>query len=1275
MDNTENQLAPATSPNGLKRVFTRPNRSRTTINELENTSSRGSGTEASQEKQRPVTSGGGTGRDDSPSGIAKLISGSRRRRRKQAEAEAELGGFDGTGAATHGQNDEVNTLDSASTTSSLVGTTYRGSKASSKNHLPAETEPESSSPLELHASHGNQAKPKSSSPLIADPDNAQEAADTNHDQEPTPSESLASASEMMSPLSSHAAPVSVGDPAPNLGQEGRSNTSLAGSSTGRKLRDAFKPTTGNKSRSVSPDRESSKSSGSKRGKGIFGSGRRSSLSSKSAEKPPEDIPPVPTLQQRAPKALRVSTGNITSLDARPNTPPTAVPAPVTTVTPPTPTGLRSQSPALPATNIEDVVDVPRTNTLPANVVVSPSGNMISHRRVRSASAAHNPSKLSHSMSASLTPTTEEPKGSGPKTNGANQLGAGFFSSMFSAAQNAASTLSSSLNTQTRSRAPTDASQPEKPADDDQPSEPFPDASSSSNSSERKKELAVETLGMGDLDFSHLGIDPTLGGVITTKDGVVFTKTDPPIRSRRGTASQRDELSARIEDMRAARAVSMAYEKAAETAPQSATEDNQQPTRPSAAYSGLGRDSTGEQTPPNGSIFEGETADSIKRSGSVRSRLAPRRHRGSSTATVGGVASAGIGLGIPGANSSVPRLTGFAVASKKRNRDFHQLFRSVPEDDYLIEDYSCALQREIILAGRIYISEGHICFSSNILGWVTTLVISFDEIVAIEKETTAMVFPNAIAIQTLHARHTFRSLLSRESTYDLMINIWKINHPTLKSSINGTKIVQGNENKIDKADASDFGSDADSDDEEIYDEDEEGDTYHDAADGSVGGTDRSDSAKELGRKSSALQISGSKASLATPMLGADRSTEKLGTTSEEGADFPGPITHPPTEFTDQSGKYERLVKDETIPAPLGRVYSLVFGPASGSFMSKFLVEDQKALELQFEVDKKGLDNENKTRSYTYIKPLNGAIGPRQTKCTSTENLDFLDLEKAVLVTLTTQTPDVPSGNVFSVKTKYLFTWAPNNQTRFYMSCAIEWTGKSWLKGPIEKGANDGQLAFGTDLVRVLKAAVAPKSRNGMRKAGKGKRKRTTTSGLDAAANSQISLETSRRQVSWGVLEPLRPLLSPFVDTFKPLLNGNVAVGIIFLLLFTMWFRTPSQPRVSYPGLSIPERMAAYEELWRKEESELWDWLEERVGLDGLAFPVADTTARSSDREHRQHRLQATRQLESRLRNEKMSELEMHDAIRVTQQRLDVLKDIIDKRKQDRKDTGATEEPLS
>ena len=133
--------------------------------------------------------------------------------------------------------------------------------------------------------------------------------------------------------------------------------------------------------------------------------------------------------------------------------------------------------------------------------------------------------------------------------------------------------------------------------------------------------------------------------------------------------------------------------------------------------------------------------------------------------------------------------GFTVAPKQRNRNFHQQFRSVPEDDFLIEDYSCALQKEILVAGRIYISEGHICFSSNILGWVTTLVISFEEVVSIERESTAMVFPNAIAIQTLHARHTFRSLLYREQTYDLLIGIWRVSHPaSFQKSINGKQLA-------------------------------------------------------------------------------------------------------------------------------------------------------------------------------------------------------------------------------------------------------------------------------------------------------------------------------------------------------------------------------------------------------------------------------------------------------------------------------------------------------
>lgn len=814
-----------------------------------------------------------------------------------------------------------------------------------------------------------------------------------------------------------------------------------GVSPGRRLRDAFGPSPDKRSASSSPDRgASSRSTGGKEIRGFFSRSRSSSLSrSLSARRTVKTESPPPPV----PKQIRVDTviSSKPASDSGPMTPPTMDQALATTVTPPTPP---DQRPVLTRVVTEQVTASPVE--MPENG--SPTGNMISHRRACSADAAHVPSKLSNSMT--LNTAVEEAKAAGSKTPFAQQTG--FFSTMFSAAQNAASTLSSSLNAQARNRSATQhaSAHGEKlpvdgAADDDAQSD-------GQNASEGKRELAVDTLGMGDLNLSQFEADAAPGGVVTTKDGIVITKPDVTIETRKNTtASQRDELAARIEDMRAARAISMAYKEPppgiTSATPPLAAGDGLE-VRPSAAVAG---ESGGDQTPPNGSIFEGE--DSAKRGESVRGRFAKRRQRGSSGATTGSIGAIGasaMAVGIPGANASAPRLTGFAVASKKRNRDFHQLFRSVPEDDYLIEDYSCALQREIILAGRIYISEGHICFSSNILGWVTTLVISFDEIMAIEKETTAMVFPNAIAIQTLHARHTFRSLLSRESTYDLMVNIWKINHPALKSFVNGTRVAQGTGDKTEKADGSDAGSDESEEEDEIYDEDEEGDaveSFMEAGEGSVGGSEQADSIKNPSRKPSGLLPNGTGPAASSLNLAADaKGGEKTGAAGgEAGADFPGPATHPPTEFTDPAGRYEKVVKDEVIPAPLGKIYSLVFGPASGAFMSKFLVENQKVTELQLEDDKKGLTNESKTRKYTYIKPLNGSIGPKQTKCISEETLDFLDLEKAVLVTLSTQTPDVPSGNVFCVKTKYLFTWAPGNQTRFFMSCMIEWSGKSWIKG--------------------------------------------------------------------------------------------------------------------------------------------------------------------------------------------------------------------------------------
>lgn len=651
--------------------------------------------------------------------------------------------------------------------------------------------------------------------------------------------------------------------------------------------------------------------------------------------------------------------------------------------------------------------------------------MISHRRVRSGTTSNlGPSKLSNITSAPLTPTFET--GSSTPNQG------GFFSSVFSAAQNAANTLSNSIaNTSVapsgiRNRSGTQ----EVKAVESPEVEALGEKKEDPEDQVEQKELAVKTLGMGDLSLSHLGISENPSAATTP---VVAKFTD----YTRGRSESMNENSSTTGTLAADNF---------DTLLTAEVEDVQSIGRPRSIYE---PSKAGEQTTPNGSIFEEKIGR--HRSGSIRSAMGNRRKRGSSAATTAttigaAIAAANASIAHPSTEGSTPKITGFAVASKKRNRDFHQLFRSVPDDDYLIEDYSCALQREILCHGRLYVSEGHLCFSSNIFGWVTTLVMSFDEIVSVEKRSTALVFKNGLMISTLHAKNVFASFTSRDSTYDLIVGIWKLGHPSLRSSLNGVRIDEaGGGDRTEKdfgeiVPGSQSGSESDSegdDGDEIYDEDEEDDDgisfMH--AEGSVAGSDVAE--KIVGRKPSAGVV--------TNGSPAEKSKED-GPGTPLG-DFLGPITHAPTDCSDHETHYSKVIADEIIPAPLGKVYGLMFGPASLTWMRNWLTVEQKCLELTMD-DKKPLALDNKTRIYSYIKPLNGSIGPKQTKCVCTETLDLLDLEKCVSVTISTQTPDVPSGNVFSTKTKYCLSWAEGNGTRLQMNCAIEWTGKSWLKGMVE-----------------------------------------------------------------------------------------------------------------------------------------------------------------------------------------------------------------------------------
>ncbi|XP_056681267.1 protein Aster-A isoform X3 [Monodelphis domestica] len=110
--------------------------------------------------------------------------------------------------------------------------------------------------------------------------------------------------------------------------------------------------------------------------------------------------------------------------------------------------------------------------------------------------------------------------------------------------------------------------------------------------------------------------------------------------------------------------------------------------------------------------------------------------------------------------------------KQRNEDFRKLFSKLPEAERLIVDYSCALQRDILLQGRLYLSENWICFYSNIFRWETTISIQLKEVTCLKKEKTAKLIPNAIQICTESEKHFFTSFGARDRCFLLIFRLWQ-----------------------------------------------------------------------------------------------------------------------------------------------------------------------------------------------------------------------------------------------------------------------------------------------------------------------------------------------------------------------------------------------------------------------------------------------------------------------------------------------------------------------
>lgn len=110
--------------------------------------------------------------------------------------------------------------------------------------------------------------------------------------------------------------------------------------------------------------------------------------------------------------------------------------------------------------------------------------------------------------------------------------------------------------------------------------------------------------------------------------------------------------------------------------------------------------------------------------------------------------------------------------KSRSEDFKKIFTALPQDERLIVEYSCALQKDILVHGRLYVTKNYVCFYANIFRWETSVALRWKDVVSLTKEKTALVIPNAIQVGTESEKHFFTSFAARDKAYVMLFKLWQ-----------------------------------------------------------------------------------------------------------------------------------------------------------------------------------------------------------------------------------------------------------------------------------------------------------------------------------------------------------------------------------------------------------------------------------------------------------------------------------------------------------------------
>ncbi|XP_071348907.1 GRAM domain-containing protein 2B-like [Trachinotus anak] len=128
---------------------------------------------------------------------------------------------------------------------------------------------------------------------------------------------------------------------------------------------------------------------------------------------------------------------------------------------------------------------------------------------------------------------------------------------------------------------------------------------------------------------------------------------------------------------------------------------------------------------------------------------------------------------------------------KHNKSFHKLFQEIPEGENLTHVFICALQKEVLYHGKLFVSEHHVCFHSSVLLKDTKVVIPASSVKEVKKHNSAL---SVLSIQTADGdKYSFVSLRNREMCHKLLQSICSY---AQEGSLNGSPHLSSAENEAD-----------------------------------------------------------------------------------------------------------------------------------------------------------------------------------------------------------------------------------------------------------------------------------------------------------------------------------------------------------------------------------------------------------------------------------------------------------------------------------------------